>query len=294
VRFALQDGFAATLFALGRIVPRAAMIRLGGALGRLQYRLDVRRRRTTLQNLRWAYGDALSEEAVATVARRCWSHFGRIGLEALTFPQFGPEDIGVRIRYSGLDHIRGAYARGKGVLLFSGHYGNWELIALMQGWLGLPLALITRPLDNPRLERRLAALRSLSGNVVVHRSGAVREMLRQLQRGIGVAIVIDQDARESGIFVPFFGRPASTTPTPALAALRTGAAIVPVFSVPREDGGYDVTYEPEIEVRGTGNRDADVLRVTTEMTAILERRIREHPHLWTWMHRRWRTVPPTP
>ena len=178
------------------------------------------------------------------------------------------------------------------MLLFSGHFGHWELVALMQGFLGMPLALVTRRLDNPLLERRLARLRTLSGNEVIHRQGAVREMLKALKRNLGIAIVIDQDAKRSGIFVPFFGRQAATTPTLAAVALKTGAPIVPVFSVPRPDGSYDVIYEPEVEVVSTGDREADVHRLTAHCTAIIERWVRRHPEIWLWMHRRWKTVPP--
>jgi KDO2-lipid IV(A) lauroyltransferase len=258
----------------------------------VQFHLDRKRRRRVFEHLRAAYGTELNGEQIERIAAACFRHFGRAGAEALLFPTLGLAEASRYVHYQGLEHIQAAYARGKGVLLVSGHYGNWELVAHMQGWLGLPLALVTRPLDNPRLERRLARLRSLSGNVVIHRDGAIKAMLQHLRRGIGVAIVIDQDAKDAGIFVPFFGRLASTTPTPALLALRTGAAIVPVFSVPRADGGYDICYEPARQVEDSGDRDRDVLRITAELTALLETWVRRHPHVWSWMHRRWRTRPP--
>jgi len=120
----------------------------------------------------------------------------------------------------------------------------------------------------------------------------VREMIGALRRGLGVAVVIDQDARDSGVFVPFFGRRASTTPTLALLALRTDAAVVPVFSVPQPDGSYRIVYEAPVEVARTGDRSADVIRLTATCTAIIERWVRRHPELWLWMHRRWKTAPP--
>lgn len=292
IRFGLEDALAALLDLAARILPRKGAIRIGETLGAIQFRLDGGRRRRTLDNLRAAYAGEKSEAELADIARRCFRHFGRIGAEAMTFRTLGPRSVGTLIRYEGLEHLREAYGRGKGVLVVSGHFGNWELVALMQGWIGFPLALITRPLDNATLERRLAEIRSLSGNTVVHRQGAVRAMLQSLRRGIGVAIVIDQDAKDTGIFVPFFGRLASTTPTPALVALRTGAPIVPVFAVPRADGGYDICYEPPIPEPNTGDREADVRELTLRMTEALERWVRRYPHLWSWMHRRWRTRPP--
>jgi KDO2-lipid IV(A) lauroyltransferase len=292
LRFFLEATIFAVLLQCARIAPRSMLQALGSTTGYLGYLLNARHRRIALENLRQALGDSLTPAEARTIARRCWRHFGRIILDALAFPRLSRDSVDREVRYEGLEHIRGAYAKGKGVLLFSAHYGHWELVALMQGYLDLPLSLVTRPLDNRRLEAMLADLRGGSGNRIIHKRDAVREMLRSLRDGTGIAIVIDQDARDEGVFVPFFGRLASTTPTLALLALRTGAAVVPVFSVPRPDGSYRVVYEPEVEVVSTGDREADVLRLTETCTAIVERWIRKHPELWLWMHRRWKTRPP--
>jgi KDO2-lipid IV(A) lauroyltransferase len=293
VRRHLESAAVGAMTALAGVLPRTAMLGIGSAVGRLSYAIDARHRRITLDNLRLAYRDELPERELRRIARGSWAHFARIGIDTLNFGRFSADAIGRVVHYQGLEHIRAAYDRGRGVLLFSGHYGHWELIALMQGHLGLPLVLVTRPLDNPMLEARLGKLRGASGNVIIHRRGAVREMLKALRRGLGVAIVIDQDARRRGIFVPFFGRPSSTTPTLASLALKTGAAVVPVFSVPRRDGSYDVTYEPEVVIEDTGDPEADVRRITAHCTAIIERWVRLHPEIWLWMHRRWKTAPKT-
>lgn len=290
VRQHLESWSVAAMTALSAFLPRRPMLVVGSALGRLSYALDGRHRRITLDNLRLAYRDELPERELRRIARGCWAHFARIGIDTLNFGRLSADDVGKVVHYEGLEHIRAAYDRGKGVLLFSGHYGHWELIALMQGHLGLPLVLVTRPLDNPLLEARLGKLRGASGNVIIHRRGAVREMLKALRRGLGVAIVIDQDARRRGIFVPFFGRPSSTTPTLASLALKTGAAVVPVFSVPRRDGSYVVTYEPEVVIEDTGDPEADIRRITAHCTAIIEHWVRLHPEIWLWMHRRWKSA----
>jgi KDO2-lipid IV(A) lauroyltransferase len=278
--------------AFARVAPRGALTALGAAIGELGYLLDARHRRISRENLILAYGDELDPRSRTRLARACWRHFGRTVLETLRFPKLSKESIGTQIHYEGLEHIRGAYEKGRGVLLFSGHFGNWELIALMQGYLGLPLSLVVRRLDNPILERRLNRLRGQSGNDTIRHLGGVREMLKTLRSGRGVAIMIDQDARRHGIFVPFFGRMASTTPTLALLALKTGATIVPVFCVPQPDGSYRVTYEAPIEEETTGDRDSDVIRITAACTASIERWVRKHPEMWLWMHRRWKTAPP--
>ena len=248
VRYLVEATLFHMLIVAARVVPRRALLTVGGWLGEIAFHADRRHRRVTLDNLRLAYAGELSLRQQWRLARRCWHQFGRVVLDALSFPRFGLDAIGSVVRYEGLEHIRGAYARGKGVLLFSGHFGNWELTALMQGYLRLPLHLVVRPLDNPALERELARLRCSSGNWIIHKRRAVREMVKALRAGDGVAIVIDQDAHDGGLFVPFFGRPASTTPTLARLALRTGAVVVPTFCVPEAGGSYRVIYEPPVTI----------------------------------------------
>jgi KDO2-lipid IV(A) lauroyltransferase len=291
IRFAIESAGFGLLLLLARLTPRSLLLAIGSAAGTLGRLVDPRHGRIAVENLRLAYGDALSREEISRIVAACWRHFGRITFDSLAFPRRSASDAGTLVRYEGLEHIRAAYARGKGVLLFSAHYGSWEMVALMQGFLGMPLSLVTRPLDNPSLERMLAGLRGGSGNGIIHKRRAVREMIKTLHEGGGVAIVIDQDARGEGVFVPFFGIPASTTPTLALLALRTGAAVMPVVSTLEEDGTYRVRYEPEISVAPTGDRDADVLRITAECTASIERWVRERPEQWLWMHRRFKTRP---
>jgi KDO2-lipid IV(A) lauroyltransferase len=292
LRFLVEATAFRLLLLVARVVPRRVLLGAGALAGRCGYHLDARHRRVALENVRAVYGPHLDARGARSIVRGSWRHFGRITFDSLSFPRFDRSAVGRIVRYRGLEHIRDAYAKGRGVLLFSGHFGHWELIALMQGFLDLPLALVARPLDNPRLEQLLARFRGLSGNRVIYKRNAVREILRELRRGGGVAIVLDQDARGEGVFVPFFGRSASTTPTLALVALRTGAAVVPTYSVPHEDGTYTVVYEPEVRITAEGDLDEDVRRITAVCTGHIERWVREYPELWLWMHRRWKTRPP--
>ena len=293
-RSALEIAAAGSLLGLAQWFPRRWLLASGAATGELAFRFARKHTRVALSNLECAFGDSLSPVERRRIARACWHHFGRITADAAAFHRLGPEHIGTRIRYEGLDQLRAAHAEGKGVLLISGHFGHWELTAYMQGFLGCPLLMITKPMRNPRVETMLAGLRSRSGNEIVPKADAVRPSLKALARGIGVAVMIDQDARGSGIFVPFFGRPSSTIPTVGTMHLRTGAAVVATFSYPEADGGWRITYERMTFPGLTGNREQDVFRITSETTALLEKRIRERPELWLWMHRRWKTLPPQP
>ena len=177
--------------------------------------------------------------------------------------------------------------------MFSGHFGHWELTAYVQGLLGMPLSMIVCPLDNPLVERMFARQREGAGNRVISKRPAAREMLRSVRDGGGVAILIDQDAHEGGVFVPFLGHPASTTPALARLALRTGAAVVPTFCIPEKHGRYRIVWEPPVEIELSGDRENDVRELTRRCSEILDSWVRRHPELWVWMHRRWKTPPPS-
>jgi len=280
------------LLRVARWLPRPWLLALGSTGGELAYHFDRKHTSVAMKNLEMAFGESLPLGERRRIVRNCWRHYGRITCDAAAFHRLSPQDIGRGIRYEGLDEARAAHGEGKGVILVLAHFGHWELIAYMHAFLGYPLVGITKTLKNPKLEAMLTELRTASGNEAIPKEGAVRGVLRALTQGMGVVVMIDQDARQSGIFVPFFGRMASTIPTVGTMHLRTGAPVVAAFSYPEADGGWRIAYE-QLSFPGlTGDRERDVRRITTETTALLEAKIRERPELWLWMHRRWKTPPP--
>jgi len=292
LRRGVETAAVGAALVLAHLLPRRWLLAVGAGFGAFAGRVLPRRTAIVRENLTGAYGDSLPDSERERVMRACWRHFGRITFDALAFPQLDQASLDATIRVEGLEHAREALAHGKGMLVFSAHYGHWEAGAYAMGLLGVPFAVIARPLDNPTLDLKLIELRKGSGNAVIPKRRAVRETIRALARGSGVAILIDQDAgAEGGVFVPFFGRPAATTPTLALLALRTEAPIVPVFADVDPDGTIRVHIEPAVPTEATGDRDADVVRVTAACTAIVERWVRKHPEQWLWMHRRWKTKP---
>jgi KDO2-lipid IV(A) lauroyltransferase len=292
LRTASESLAARSILTLARWLPRSWLLAFGSTAGELAYRLDRKHTGVALKNLELAFGDSLSASERRWIVRSCWRHYGRITCDAAAFHRLSPQDIGRGIRYEGLEEARAAHREGKGVILVLAHFGHWELIAYMHAFLGHPLVGITQTLANPKLEAMLTAVRTASGNEAIPKEGAVRGVLKALTRGMGTVVMIDQDARDSGIFVPFFGRMASTIPTVGTMHLRTGAAVVAAFSYPEADGGWRIVYQRLSFPGLTGDRDRDVRRITTETTALLEEKIRARPELWLWMHRRWKTPPP--
>lgn len=278
--------------AILRLLPRRLALGLGRLLGLAAWVADRRHRRVAVENLTASLPGARDPVAAGRIARRCFAHFGAVAVDCLLLPYRRPADVEALAVWKGVEHLKAAHRKGRGVLVTSGHLGNWEMVALLQGWMGWPMAMVTRPLDNRLLERLLARGRRRSGNEVVHKRQAVRKVLRALRQGWCVALVIDQDFPESDrIFVDFFGRPAAAAPTLGLVALRTGAPVLPVVSRLRPDGRYEIEYLPHLEARSTGDRGADVVDIMSRCTALLEEAIRRHPEQWLWMHRRWKTRP---
>jgi KDO2-lipid IV(A) lauroyltransferase len=278
-----------------RLLPRRFALGLGRGIGLLAYLADRRHRRVAHENIAACLPEGSEQATRRRIARRCFSHFGLVGVECLLMPFRTRDEIRRLAVWEGLEHLKAAHGKGKGVFVISGHLGNWEMVALLQGWSDLPMAMVTRPLDNPLLEDLLAGGRSRSGNRIVHKRRAVRGMMEALRNGWCVALVIDQDFPKSErVFVDFFGRPAATAPTLGVLALRTGAPIVPVVSEALPDGRYRIRYLPPVEPRLSGDRESDILDIMSRCTSILENEIRRNPEQWLWMHRRWKTRPKPP
>lgn len=287
VEYSAVRAFAGLILPL----PHRLRLALGRGLGRLVHAVDARHRGIALANLRLARPESDPAWRRAT-ARAAFEHLGRLLVEILV--QGKERDrLAERITVEGWEHLERAATSGRGYFLLSGHFGNWEWIALEQGARGFPLWMVARPLDNPLLEEYFAARRQSTGNRVVYKRNAVREMVRGLKGGHGIAFMIDQDFPQPGAHFPlFFGVPAATTPALGTLAARLNVPVVPVFAYPEGPELYRVVYEPAIEPPGSGDLDRDAEAISAEATHRLEEAVRRSPGAWFWMHRRWRTRPP--
>lgn len=284
--------FGRALFGLLQWVPLGAARAAGRALGALFWRLSPRHRRIALANLEVALGATLPVARRAAIARASFAHLGAIIGDATHFRDHLRRPTERLAVYEGVEHLLSAAAAGRGVLVFSGHFGHWEMVALLQHRLGVPMTMVVSPLVNRRWDRFITRLRSAPGNTILSKRNAARPILKALRDGKAIAILIDQNVRgEGGLFVDFFGRPASTTPALATLAFRSGAPIVPVFSWFRPDGRLQVSYRPPITAVRRGAIEDDVRDLTRACTGLLEEEIRRRPECWLWMHDRWRTRP---
>jgi len=287
MRHLLEYGAVRVVLAGVRVMP-VWLVRAGGtSLGLAFYALDAAHRRIAHRNLAAAFPSRGARERRA-IARAAFGHFGRLLFELLRFATLTPERMLASVEVDGVERSRLAYGQGKGVLFVTGHFGYWEIQAMAHALEVEPVTILARALDNPYLNRLLESIRQRTGNTVVYRRGTIRRVMRTLQEGRGVAVLIDQHIMSrDAIYVDFFDRPAATTSAVAALALRTGAPVVPVFALPLGGGRYRLIYEHPIEPPARDSPDA-VRQLTQRCTDVLEMYVRRYPELWLWMHRRWR------
>jgi KDO2-lipid IV(A) lauroyltransferase len=278
-----------------KLLPRGTSTGFGRATSRLYFLFSGSRRRILRENLTRAFPQ-MSDAAIRAIARACAENLGAAFMEFLESSRLTREEILSRVTLAGEEHFAAARARGKGVFLLSAHFGSWEIGAIRAGLIAEPISSVVRPLDNPLLEEELEYRRTRFGNRVIRKKQAAREILRAIRARETVAILVDQNVlAEEAVFVPFFGRPAATTPSLALLQMKTGAAVVPVFTWPLGGGRYRLQFEkpilPEEFAAAGAGREERVLRATERYMAVTETAIRGDPAAWLWMHNRWRTRP---
>ena len=237
---------------------------------------------------------ALSSKARKKNLRRVYIHLGWQLVEFCRMTRYTLENTRDWMRTEGLEHYLNAQARGKGVLILTGHLGAWELSSFYHSLTGHPMGMVIRRLDNRRLDEYVNRIRCLHGNYVVNKDDFGRGLLKAMHAGGTVGILMDTNMTPpQGEFVKFFGIDACTGTGLAHIARKTGAAVVPGFMLwePGE-GRYVLRFGPEVNIPLTGKVAADILEGTRRCTAVIETWIRRYPDQWLWIHRRWKTRPP--
>ncbi len=290
-RNALLAGTIGVLWRLVGALPLPVGLALGRTLGRAAHRLLGTPRRLARRHVALAF-PALDEAAGHRLVRETFLHAGQSFTELTMLDTILRHGRYVVFADGARETLDAALALGRGVLLVSGHCGNWELLAAWVAGIGYPLTGVAR-VNDVRLHALIMRFREAAGVELIVRDTAqfLSGVRAALARGRIVAMLIDQDTRGAGVFVPFFGRPAHTPPGPALLALRTGAPVLTIFIERRADGGHRVRME-RIEVPATRRDRGGIVTLTARLTAAIEAQIRRVPAEWVWWHERWRKQPP--
>src|SRR5438445_1347092 len=287
---ALRAAFGALI-----ALPLGAVLRVGELAALVAYLLDRPHRRVGMRNLEIAFPDKPIRER-RRILRASFLNLGRMAAELAHLPRLSAERLRDMVRFVDEEWWREAmsWERSTGVLVLSGHFGNWELLVFAHGRRGHPVHMVHRTIANALVDRWLSGLRRRAGTRMIRKSEGAGGVLQALhERGLLVLPIDQNSTRGLGVFVDFFGLPASTNSGMARIALRTDAPIVPAFIV-REgrSARHRVHVLPILQVERTGDPTEDVRRNTQRFTAVFEEMVRRHPEQWLWMHKRWKTRPP--
>lgn len=257
--------------------------------GRAAYKVDARHRPRAMEHLVAA---GYPPRRARHITMKMFEHLSAAFVEGMVLRRrIGTGNWPKYVRLEGREILDEAVKAGKGALFVGCHQGSWELAGIVMNLLGYPLTSIARPFRNPYFDEFLTTTRGATGGKVVNQTGGLRELMRDVKAGrIGV-ILADQNAGKDGVFVPFFGRPASCWPTPAIIALKTGCRLLPFYTYREGPFRYVFGCHPDPEPPRTGDAEADIRAITAWYTSLFERSIRERPEQWLWAHRRWRSRP---
>ena len=280
------------LGAIGAL-PLETSMRFGKSLGRFLAKSFPKLQKTARRNLEIAFPEipeAEKEKIVHGTFESLGRHLGFVS----HFRKFKHEDIRNLVEVVGKEeHFDPAYAAGKGVLFFTGHFGSWEVFNLLPPAFGYGMNILVRRIDNPLIEDFVDSFRTKFGSITLDKTKSARKMFRVLENGELLGILADLNAQEKeGVFVDFFGVPASTTTSIAKLALKTGAAVLPAFAVWEEEKQKYVVYlEAPVEYERTEDQAEDIRLLTQKITNVVEKYVRKYPEQWLWVHKRWNTRP---
>ncbi len=262
---------------------------LGRSLGRLAYRLLGHEQRITRENLARAFPEKTAEE-IDALGQKIFEHFGMAAAECVNIDRLPPGYV--ELEPAGKRVLEDALACGKGVVYIACHCGNWELMARGLAQMGYPINAIGQKSYDPRFTRMIARFREQGRVNTVWRGEAhiLKNMMGVIRRGEVMGVLMDQDTRVPGVFVPFFGRPAYTPTVAAVLARMSRAKVVCGFTYRGPERGYRIRIEP-FEPCALPNDEQAIEQDTRAMTARIEEHVRQFPAEWVWMHRRWKTAP---
>jgi KDO2-lipid IV(A) lauroyltransferase len=274
------------------LTPRFIRLKFGYFLGFIFYYLSPRHRNITLKNLRIAFTDK-DDKWIKKTAHSSFSFFGKMVTDIVCASSLTKNRIkNIVTSAEGLENLDEARKKGMGALCMAFHFGNWELLALGASFYGYDVAVVARRLDNPFLENTLLKSRTPGGSKVIHKKNAFKNMITFLKQNYLIGLLIDQNQiAKEGIFVDYFGKKASTTPSLAMLAIKYNIPVIPSYCIPIESNRYKLVFDKPIEFSKTGNFSEDVNILTQKCTTYIEELVKKYPVYWLWMHKRWKTRP---
>jgi len=272
------------------ILPLSVGLFLANLAGRIAFAIVGKERRRTLENLKSSFPEKTDAE-IRQIAIEVFSNLCKNAVELLNIYKLNKKNLTVWIKAEGIEKVREAFSKGKGVVMLASHFGNWELMAIYFSLIGFPTSIIAKRIYFDRYENFIRNLRTSKGLDLIYRDESPKKMLRALKQNRALGILADQDVDSvDGVFVDFFGRSCYTPKAPVLFALASGAPILPGFIV-REGNRHRFIIGDAIELEEKATKEETVRYNTQKWSRVLESYVRKYPAHWVWMHRRWKTRP---
>ncbi|MDI1242382.1 MAG: lysophospholipid acyltransferase family protein, partial [bacterium] len=278
------------------VLPRRLALWMSIGVAGLGFRLLGGLRKAGMRSLNIAYPHMADDERKQLLSGT-FENLGRVLGEISQFPKYSKDEMASMVDFRFDEYTRGLYEQIKrekrGVLITTGHLGNWELLVQAFAVWHEPMSYLARPIDNPLIEDLTVAMRTRFGNTPLNKTNSARTAIRLLREGQIIGVLADVNAHpKEGVFVPFFDVTACTTAGPATLAIRTNAILFPIFCVYDHDAGkYKIVHGQAVEPVNTGDREGDIVATTAAYTAEIEKIIRQYPDQWLWIHKRWKTRP---
>jgi len=270
-------------------LPEAVALWIGRWLGKAMYYLDMEHRKVAFQNLTLAFGQEKSKEELRNIAKKSFENLGMMAMEFFRIPNLDTQTFQKKVKVEGLERALKVLDENRGALLLLGHFGNWELMALMTKVIGRPIVVIAKPIKrNPWLYQWILKSRERMGLIVIPPRNATQKVLQALSENQIVGVLFDQRGKRSqGVWADFFGRKVPTTPGLAVMSLRSKAPVIPVFMVREKQGRHHLFIKEPLKLIHTGDFRKDVEANTQLFNHIIESIVRQYPEQWLWIHRRW-------
>lgn len=287
----LEDAALTLISGINRPLGWRGSQRFGGLLGNLWYHAYRRRVDVSHENIRRAL-PKLNDKEIADIASASFRSIASTFMEFARFPYMNAAQAAQRARITTPELLERLRDEGRGGILVTGHYGNWELFGAAVAGLGYPMSFVVGRQTNRHVDERINDYRRSMGVEVIARGVALRAVPRALERNEFVAVLSDQDAGKNGVFVDFLGTSASTPRGAGFYSHKTGSPVLPGRIVRMPGGGHEGTFTEPIYPDPAVESDEDIQRITQSFTAELEKAVRLDPNHYFWPHRRWKTRPP--
>jgi Kdo2-lipid IVA lauroyltransferase/acyltransferase len=292
IKYRVEYFFTVVLMRVIQTFPRRCGITVLSFVINIFYILAKKHRTNMIHHLTLAFGSEKTEDEILKIARDVPRHFAVAVVDTVRIPNIIREGFDRYVKAENLHILDTAMKTGKGAVILTGHFGNWELMGAYMAQQKYPIRVVGAPLKNPLLDKLLVNMRNNAGYRSVHRGRSAKAFLRILKQGGFLGILIDQDIKKiNGVFVDFFGKKAYTPTGPVMFALRFGIPIIPMFIHLEKDLTYHIQCFDPIRITNTGNPENDI-KINTQMCSdVYEAVIRRHPEQWAWIHRRWNQKP---